>query len=277
MKEILTIQLPRHMEEKLKDWGKILYLSENTMGISFDSKSKKYKLFLEYLKDLSQKMDFKMEIWKKEYKLTKQEQLNSEYLRLLIDFKFSEYINENTFIFSPVCRTCNERRSLPVRNGLMVINKNDMKNNEIANVPYPPGIIISSRLKNLFEENKITGCSFRPVMDYKTEEVLSDYFEMKLEIGSEGLWEEKMIIEKENECPECNKYKSIALRSPLYLKKYGIEGFNIFITNEVFGGAFSDPDKIPWYAPAVIIDNKTYRLLVEHNIKGYSVAACFVE
>lgn len=124
-------------------------------------------------------------------------------------------------------------------------------------------IIISENLKNILEENNVSGISFGNVHHFNNKRIKNNPTLYQLFIGNIlPKMSNKILVEKDTTyCEFCKNY-GILLRSLSYYKKEDIsflEDFNL--SHEYFGGGYSGVRNF-------IISKKVYNLFKQYKIKS---------
>lgn len=145
----------------------------------------------------------------------------------------------------------------------LIINTKEMRNADIA-ITYNFEIIISSRLASIFEENKLTGYSLRPIFHFADKSRPHPGFHQVIINGLLApLLPQTRIKRSESEfCLSCRK-NGLYLDSEMYISRAQVKFSDFLKTQELFGGKRTRGIPMPEY----VVSHKVYEILKRKKIK----------
>lgn len=229
----------------------------------------KFKEFYEYLRAKTWAVSF----IKREY--TPQELLGAEMLKLWISATFEPAGEEVGTKYVYPCSACEAGR---YTEGPLILNLTRVpKGKDIAKTIALDEWIVSERLAGWMKQEKITGVELRPVKHYSTRTknpprwyqlVIKSTVEVSLKDNTYGnpftikTFAERLLY-------ACGHGIEWGILSELHVKRSSWDGSDIARTNLYFGSL----KKMGLLAviPEILISQRFYRLLKEHNVKGYTI------
>lgn len=122
-----------------------------------------------------------------------------------------------------------------------------------------PDIIVSEYTKKIIEENELTGCEFRDVVDFKGREQKQKLYQLVITNVLPDMEHDKMKFEKDRYCDVCRR--GIVLRSEIiYNKDSLINTMDFNHSSEFYGSGI-------FCTPVVIISSKVHKVFKDNKIK----------
>ena len=213
--------------------------------------------------DLCLKRGLEIEIAGHSVKYTKKELKEANYFRMTIGNMGAEDYSESYDTKYKAIFTCEKcGRSVYRQVSPLVINKSLMKGKDIG-VTTNNEIVVSERLKNAIEEDKLTGIHFASVQHYRnTKREFPEYYQMFIDSVMPEMDENTLFTyDRPKYCDVCQKYGRILPTFSRYKKNklINIKDFNW--TFERLGGGYLGQQQ-------VIITQKVYQLWKELKIRN---------
>jgi len=270
LKEKVWVNIPMNYREMLSDWSQFfVYESEDEENgklvvYSFYTNTKEYCHFDQFLKENT----IKHYIFRRVYTFTKREKDNAEILWFWTDDDAKE-----SFTPEPIyhlCEACGKKIPNLDRHRLHVDYNKIKKVDFMSTYQGDTETIVSERIKQLFEQEGITGVGFDPIYQIgKENQVIEAFYHLILQEGIGDVVEPSEIIKK-GFCPVCGRYDESTFQTTLNFNRNTWKGLDICYTKNWFGG----PPKFK----LLIITNKLYKVLEQNKIKYvYFQPAYFVD
>jgi hypothetical protein len=173
-----------------------------------------------------------------------------------------------SFDSSRGCKECSYGR---IQNKPLRLHKPKIGKNDIVGVWWLRELIITSRLKNIIEQENMTGCEIWSVIDHKKKVEFEDLFQVYVTSELPPMSQEANIIMNyemtldnetiESKCGTCGRGESL-LKGDVIYKHSSLETIKDFnLSKEWFGSCM---EIWRW----IFVSQRVYRLFQEHNIKG---------
>lgn len=261
MSRIVFSMEPLKARKILSPYGLPIKITHNVQDIFLDTNTSLYIDLNKLLNDLN--IDFS-EL--KEYIYSVEEIETAELLRMIPDSycgypqpDINRGFREMSFDVHSACNNC--------LNGMLQIKplriiKPRMNKNDISGIHWIYEYVLSAKLKRLIMDEKLTGCDFWPLLDYKNQTAFDEYSQLFITNVMPKMSSKAKIIKTVGFEPcSCGK-KGFALEGvPVYERRnFGeIKDFNK--TTEWLGGI-----KTTWQLP--IVSQRVYSLFKKHKISG---------
>lgn len=257
MKCTQWIYVYKEHQEQLEKWSSFIVYD------TYDSKGEinAYKMvefsekYNNFLKDLNS-LGIPFSVFRREYSFTSKEIDNAEILELSVE---KPLVKEFRYQTKPSrCPKCGDK-IVTIMDSITVEKPIKTKYDIFTLFYNDDPIIISRKLKDIFEKEFVKGVEFRPIFldGFNTE--IKDYFhlvvrETKKEIIS------PTILKPKNYCDVCHRYEEHLVKTNIYLSEKPQEDMDVFYSKEWFGGRRSTQLKI------LMITQKIHKILKSYNI-----------
>lgn len=207
-------------------------------------------------------------IFRRLHRFAKKEIEKAEILMMNVDDDAKD--SENLDPTYRTCEACKRKVPLLERSSLHVDFKRIRKFDFTTTYSGPEEIIVSDRMRRIFQEEGITGVDYGPVFQLGTDSSrIEEFYHLKLLEGI-GSLVEPSFVEKENLCDKCGMYKTYICKTLFYFRRESWQGYDICFTRDWFGG----PPQGKW----LIVSPKMYKVLTQNRVKYvYFHPAYFVD
>jgi hypothetical protein len=275
MKETIWIYLAREYEKQLEDWRSYnAYYTENSdwgelVAFRFITSEIGYKTFTGYLNQ----NNIEHFVFRREYSFTKSEKAKAEILELIVDGVADNSDSPESFYYD--CKVCG-RKVKKLSRGSVHANYKYIKKYDLTESYAPNGaeIFVSERLREVFIKEDITGASFQPVYDIRTNKQIEGFYNIILR---EGIGEiiPPSIVDIGNKCQGCGLYDKFSVKGLLYFSRKTWDGLDICYTSNWLGYSYKRKDSYNPESKSIIISQRLYRILNTYKIKLFSVRPAF--
>ena len=261
MIEQLNIHVPLTYESKMREWDTTGNLKFGmAIFLSFDPASKKYDEF----KDFCSVNNIPYEISSRNYSYTKKEKLSSMILRLNINGNAD--VSDSPESLFDRCSACGKLFRKLSRDRVHVSRTKIAKYD--LSITHQSEILISAKLLNILVENEISGFDVGTIYDIKSNLIIPDYYNLKLQVGIGPFAAHTLVERRGVQCNACKTYTEQILKGRLIYKKEHIKGYDIFYTEDLIGFAgksSGSTDRV------ILISQKLYKVMLDNNIKSLYV------
>lgn len=186
------------------------------------------------------------------------------------------------FDLNTACDTCGTGAK---QIGPLLLKNTEIPKNKDIIETLDHELLVSLKLKKLFEEKKVKGIQFKKALNYRDSKPL-EYWQLEPQYTLPPLSQENRGIITENQCLKCKKdgfFDTVKEKQKyvyLSLHKSLLQKADIFNTLENFGNSnlIEDPPNPPgtfkprrivhFAKPRIILNNKAKQLFEESKIKG---------
>jgi hypothetical protein len=225
-----------------------------------------YKEFYEYLR---QRVGYGVAFIDRKYNT--RELSDSRLLSLWITATFEPTGEEAGTKYVYPCPICEAGRRVV---GDLVLNLSMIpKGKDIAKTIAMDEWVVSQRLADLMGAEAVTGVDLRPVKHYSKRSPTQAWYQMVITptvtISRETTYGTpfKPHEQYDDVKTACGHAVKSILYSELYVREDSYDGSDIVKTNLYFGGRLN----LVNYYPHILISQRFYRLLKDHNVKGYQI------
>ncbi|MEK3885820.1 hypothetical protein [Paenibacillus sp. PL2-23] len=273
MKEKLWIHVLQEFEYLLENWKN--YYSYNTVDknhgkmivFCFNSGTADYNDFINVLVQ-NEVFHF---VFRREYSFTKKDKEDSEILRLIINGDADDSHSSESLYYE--CNKCKNRVRKLHRNHVLA-NEKFLKKYDLS-ISNPPNseIFVSNKLKTVLEQEGIQGLKYVPVNSLKSpSKQIQGFYKVEIEVGI-GQVIDPTQLERGDMCKECGFNNKFLRKGLLYFNKPDWGRQDICYTENWFGSIYQGKFM---GGKEIIISQKLYRILVNNNIKSFSVEPSFL-
>jgi hypothetical protein len=265
MKCIQYIHVSKSYENELLDWkGFISYESEDVklgkvIAFKLIEDTEKYNQLIKYLN--IHKIEYL--IFRKDYKFNKKDIENAQIYYLHLYKSIEQYYDD--FTERESCMKCHKK--IKTFRKKVYLDKKIITRFDIFTHYFGrEEIIVSEKLKNIFEKEKVAGASFEPFLGEN-----EGYYHLKLEETKMDLAEQSFSV-KDGYCEVCKRHDTLLIYPLLYFNKNLYDNLDIFYTKEWLGDGKSEQGKV------IIISKKLYMILKQNSISNaeWSVHPAFL-
>jgi hypothetical protein len=203
-------------------------------------------------------------------KYTKAELRQAEVLRLDIPSHFEPSGEECGTIYETLCSECNWGRQ---KSDLILDLRRVPQHKDISETIAWIEWIVSSKFVRAFAGNSLTGAEFKPIFEFKIPTKQSKEWYQLIVTGKAGELENTTKLGRDPFSPSeiswrCPLGHAIATNflSEIYLNRNEWDGSDIAATNALFGQGRN----LLRPAPLIIISQRTYRVIEESGLAGFS-------
>lgn len=262
MKEVNYIEICKEYEDILKPWKEFHSYEDihprlgKVVVFLFNVGDRNYINFMQFI--TKEKINF--DIRRRQFKFTKKEKEAAEILQLHVyEYAKDSYLTEE---ISRCCNACGQ--TLPTQLGKLHVNYNNIKKYDLCST-YPKNseVIVSERLKHIFESENIEGVDYLPIYQMgKKDKVIDGYYRLKLNVGI-GEIVSPSLVECGEKCEECGFNEKFLLKGLLFFNKDTWSGAPICYSKNYFG------QPVSWQKPIIIISSKMHKILIDKGIKSF--------
>lgn len=225
-----------------------------------------FKEFFDYLRT---KIDFAVSYIERKY--TTKELLDAKLLKMWISATFEPTGEELGTKYEYPCSICQAGRV--VRDHLILNLAKVPKGKDIVKTIAQDEWIVSEKLTELIQKEKITGVELRPVKHYSKKQPRLNWYQMVV-VSTVSVSEQTKYgdpfrpnLNIEQTRTSCGHAINGVVYSELYLKEGSWNSSDIVKTDLYFGGHLN----LIYPYPHILISQRFFRLLRKHKIKGYEV------
>lgn len=183
----------------------------------------------------------------------------------------------NVYVTEPICQVCGRISYRQIRDLALDLTQQEP---DLYETPYFRHdicetdffeVVVTRRLKDLLETQRISGISFRPVEAVSTQHSPTKSYYQLFVKPTMGPLVEPSRIQYLKFCTNCGQYQEVLLdaltgtkESEFYFPKASYGGAEIMKTTDEFGRG-------PRYGPQLIISQDLYRLMRRNRVSGFAV------
>lgn len=166
---------------------------------------------------------------------------------------------EASFDINTGCKKCSYGR---IQNRPLRLHKPRIGENDIFGVWWLTVLVITTKLKNIIEQEKLTGCEIWPIIDHNKKTEFEDLYQLYISSELPTMSSKtNIIMNYDHKCDLCGRGECFMKGDKIYERSSlkAVKDFNL--SKEWFGSCLGI-----WQVP--FVSQRVYRLFQEHDIKG---------